>query len=58
MEPAPHPTRDSVRWQKRVTGPRRSQSGAGGGWRWVEEVTNLSRVPQFHFPPTLGSQDS
>ena len=58
MEAAPRPTRDTVRWQKGVTGPRSSQSGAGGGWRWVEEVTNLSRTPQFHFPRTLGSQDS
>lgn len=42
-----------------MTGPRSSQLGAevgvggGGGvsgWRLVEEVTNLSRRPQFHFP--------
>lgn len=39
-----------------VTGPWSSQLGAeagwgGSGWRLVEEVTNLSRRPQFHFPP-------
>ena len=39
-----------------VTGPRRSQLGAEAGWgcsgwRLVEEVINLSRRPQFHFPP-------
>lgn len=39
-----------------MTGPCSSQSGAGGGW--AEEVTNSLPHPQFHFPPTLGSQDS
>lgn len=37
-----------------MTGPRSSQSGAGG----IKEVTNSFLRPPVSLPPTLGSHDS